>query len=410
MTRPTKLGDQTARERLGQFEFIALMGMLFASVAFSIDAMLPALPDIASELASSNPNSAQLIITSFVLGMGFGTLLAGPLSDRFGRRPVIFFGAILYISGAFLAWISSSFELMLLGRVLQGLGAAGPRVVALAIVRDIYEGRQMARIVSFAMLIFTLFPAVAPLIGSWIMAGFGWRAIFLGFVVFSLVSVGWLLIHQPETLPVSERRDLAIRPLATSIREVLAHPVVRLSIAVQATIFAMLYGAIASVQPVFDITFGMAESFPLWFGALALISAIPSLVNAAIVVRLGMRRLIYLALISQCVFSTLALGSMAVLPDGADAQFWTYFLWLITLFGMLGFTLGNLNALALQPMGHIAGTAASTMSAVSTLLGGAIGAPLGIAFDGTPIPLAAGTLALCVLSVFFMTRMPKGDV
>lgn len=384
--------------------------MLFASVAFSIDAMLPALPDIASELASSNPNSAQLIITSFVLGMGFGTLLAGPLSDRFGRRPVIFFGAILYISGAFVAWISSSFELMLLGRVLQGLGASGPRVVALAIVRDIYEGRQMARIVSFAMLIFTLFPAVAPLIGSWIMAGFGWRAIFLGFVVFSLVSVGWLLIRQPETLPVSDRRDLAIRPLATSIREVLAHPVVRLSIAVQATIFAMLFGAIASVQPVFDITFGMAESFPLWFGALALISAIPSLVNAAIVVRLGMRRLIYLALISQCVFSALALGSMAVLPDGADAQFWTYFLWLITLFGMLGFTLGNLNALALQPMGHIAGTAASTMSAVSTLLGGAIGAPLGIAFDGTPIPLAAGTLALCVLSVFFMTRMPKGDL
>ena len=222
--------------------------------------------------------------------------------------------------------------------------------------------------------------------------------------------MGWLLVRQPETLPISERRPLAVGPLSNAIKEVLAHPVVRLSIVVQAAIFAMLFAAIASVQPVFDITFGMAESFPLWFGALALISAVPSLVNAAIVVRLGMRRLIFLALLAQCAFSALALGFLTLLPNGADAQFWSYFLWLITLFGMLGFTLGNLNALALQPMGHIAGTAASTMSAVSTLLGGLIGAPLGIAFDGTPIPLAIGTLGLCILSVFFMTRMPKGDI
>jgi len=134
------------------------------------------------------------------------------------------------------------------------------------------------------------------------------------------------------------------------------------------------------------------------------------LINAAIVVRFGMRTLIFLGLMSQCLFSTLALGFIALLPDGGDAQFWAYFLWLITLFGMLGFTIGNLNALALQPMGHIAGTTASTMSAVSTLLGGAIGAPLGLAFDGTPIPLAAGTLVLCIISVFFVTRMPKGNV
>jgi predicted DsbA family dithiol-disulfide isomerase len=188
-------------KRLSRGEFIALMGTIFATVAFSIDAMLPALPEIAAELTPEDANRAQLILTSFVLGMGIGTLVVGPISDALGRKRVILMGAALYLLGASLALIAPSLEMILLARVIQGLGAAGPRVVSLAMIRDLYAGRAMAQIVSYAMLIFTLFPAVAPLIGAAIIAGFGWRAIFVAFLIFSVVSVGWLTLRQPETLP-----------------------------------------------------------------------------------------------------------------------------------------------------------------------------------------------------------------
>jgi DHA1 family bicyclomycin/chloramphenicol resistance-like MFS transporter len=398
--------DSTPK-RLGQIEFIALMGILFAFVAFSIDAMLPALPQIASELIPTSPNSAQLIITSFVIGMGIGTLLAGPLSDSFGRRTIIVVGAGLYVLGAIVAWAGETLEMVLLGRALQGLGAAGPRVVALAIVRDLYEGRQMARIVSFAMMVFTLVPAVAPLIGSLIIAEFGWRSIFPAFIAFSVLSVGWLVVRQPETLPGPKRRPFSFAPFRLAVIEVMSHRAVALSIATQTLIYGMLFGAIASVQPIFDITFNRAEAFPYWFGALALICAIPSLVNAAIVVRFGMRRLIRTALLVQCIVSAIALLAMTALPLGIDAQFLIYYIWTVCLFSMLGFTIGNLNALALQPMGHIAGTASSVMSATATLLGGALGAPLGLAFNGTPVPLAAGILVLGLVAWGLMRIMPK---
>ncbi len=392
--------------RLGSLEFIALTGMLFASVAFSIDAMLPALPQIARELSPDAPNTAQLVVAAFVMGMGFGTLVAGPLSDSFGRHRIILLGAILYVSGALLAWVGQTLELVLLGRVIQGLGAAGPRVVALAIVRDLYEGRQMARIVSFAMMVFTLFPAIAPLLGALIIAEFGWRSIFLAFVVFSCVSVGWLLVRQPETLPADRRRPLSAGPLRRAFVEVVSHRIVRLSIIVQTLVFGMLFGAIASVQPIFDITFQRAESFPLWFGALALVSALPSLVNAAIVVRFGMRPLVRGALFVQCIVSTVTLLALIALPTGSGLQFAVYYVWTVGLFSMLGFTMGNLNALALQPMGHIAGTASSVMGAIATVCGGLLGAPLGMAFNGTPVPLALGVLILTLVAWLVMRAMP----
>jgi DHA1 family bicyclomycin/chloramphenicol resistance-like MFS transporter len=209
----------TPQKRLSQAEFIALMGTIFATVAFSIDAMLPALPEIAAELTPEDANRAQLILTSFVLGMGIGTLVVGPISDALGRKRVILMGAALYLLGAGLALIAPSLEMILLARVIQGLGAAGPRVVSLAMIRDLYAGRAMAQIVSYAMLIFTLFPAVAPLIGAAIIAGFGWRAIFVAFLIFSVVSVGWLTLRQPETLAPEARRPLrAARLVPTSAR------------------------------------------------------------------------------------------------------------------------------------------------------------------------------------------------
>lgn len=393
--------------RLSQGEFIALMGVMFATIAFSIDAMLPALPEIASDLGLENVNHAQLVLTSFVLGMGGGTLVAGPLSDAFGRRTIIFAGAGLYVTGAILAYFAASLELLLAARVLQGLGAAGPRIVSMAMVRDLYSGREMAKIVSFAMLVFMVFPAAAPMIGAGIIALAGWRAIFVAFLLFSAFSVGWLGLRQPETLPVEARRGLQFTPLRNALVEVLNHRQVRLSTLIQILIFGMLFGTLSSIQQIFDLTYDLGHSFHFWFAGIALMSAWPPLVNAALVMKLGMRPLIRNALAAQIAASVLALLLLApaLVTDGA--AFWVYYLWTAAMFAATGFTIGNLNALALEPMGHIAGMAASVMSAIATLGGAVLGAGIGQLFNGTPLPLIGSVLIAAGIAYAIARRLPR---
>ncbi|MDG1279876.1 MAG: MFS transporter [Pseudorhodobacter sp.] len=393
-------------QRLGQTEFIALIAMLFATIAFSIVSMLPALPQIAAELSPEAPNAAQLILTSFVLGMGIGTLLAGPLSDSFGRKPVILYGAILYCAAAATAFFAPNLETVLAARVVQGLGAAAPRVVSLALVRDLYKGRDMARVVSFAMMIFTLVPAVAPLLGSFIIAGLGWRAIFLAFILFSALSMAWLLLRQPETLPAGRRAPLRFDPLWAAAKEVLTNRVILTTIAVQTLVFGALFGTLSSTQPIFDMTFDKRDSFPLWFALIAVLAGSASLVNASIVVRFGMRLLVTISLAVQVLFSLFMVGMTAADLWPAALVFPAYIAWMVGVFFMAGMTLGNLNALALEPVGHIAGMAASITGAVSTVLAVALAAPLGLAFDGTVIPLAAGVAIMSALGLALMLSLP----
>lgn len=390
---------------LGQAEFIALIAMLFATIAFSIDAMLPALPQIALDLTPEDPNRAQLILTSFVLGMGLGTLVAGPLSDSFGRRNVIVAGAALYCLAALIAWVAPSLETILAARLFQGLGAAGPRVVSLALVRDLYKGRDMARIVSFAMMIFTLVPAIAPALGQVIIAGFGWRAIFLAFLVFSAITIVWMLARQPETLPPEARRPFEAGPLKAAFTEVLGHRVIRLSIAAQTLAFGALFATLSSTQPIFDQTFGRAKDFPIWFALIALLAGTASLLNARLVGRFGMRRLVTITFAVQIGLSGVStfLHGLHALPE--PLVFPAYFLWTVGVFFMAGMTLGNLNALALEPVGHIAGMAASVVGAIATVLSVFIAVPVGLLFDGTPVPLMAAVTVLVGLGWIIMRRM-----
>ncbi|MEM7722014.1 MAG: multidrug effflux MFS transporter [Pseudomonadota bacterium] len=392
--------------RLSRAEFIAMMGMIFATVAFSIDAMLPALPDIAAELTPENPNLAQLILTSFVLGLGIGTLFAGPLSDAFGRKPVIFAGALLYVAGAALAYIAPTLEMILIARIIQGLGAAGPRVVATAIIRDLYSGRDMAQIISFAMLIFTIFPAVAPMIGAAIIWGFDWHAIFLAFLLFSVLSVGWLMIRQPETLPPPVRRVLHGPTLWAGLKDCLTLRQMQLSILVQTLIFGALFGTISSIQQVFDITYDRGATFHYWFALIALLAAPAAPLNGVLVIRLGMRPLVRQALFAQAAASVLALVAISLLTLGA-VEFWVYLLWSVTVFALAGFTIGNLNALALEPLGHVAGLAASVMGAAATVGGAALGALVGQLYNGTALPLITATLALSAVAWLIMRKMPR---
>ncbi|MGB0900608.1 multidrug effflux MFS transporter [Halocynthiibacter sp.] len=393
--------------RLPMAEFVALIAMLFSTIAFSIDAMLPGLPSIAQELTPGDINRAQLVVTSFVFGMGVGTFFTGPLSDAFGRRPVLLGGVAVYIFGAFLAWYSQSAEGLFAGRALQGLGAAGPRVVAMAMVRDLYSGRQMAKLMSFAMIVFSLVPAIAPALGALIIALSSWRGIFMAFMIFSITSAIWVYLRQGETLPRDQRIPLQAGRFVYALREAFSNRMFVLSTLVQTLIFGLLMALISSTHQIYDIQFHREAEFPFWFGASAAISASASLINAKLVVRLGMRALIAGALLVQ-----LCVSLVMIIMTAADLwptwlAFPAWFFWSTSLFFMLGFTMGNLNALAMEPMGHIAGMAASIIGAVSTVIGVAIAAPIGLAFNGSFLPLAVGAVVCTGLGWLIMGQIKK---
>lgn len=388
----------------GRAEFIALMAMMFATIAFSIDALLPALPYISEDLTPIEPTRAPLILTSFVLGMGLGTFFSGPLSDAFGRRTVMFWGAGLYISAALVGWMSQSLELMLLARVVQGIGASGPRVVCIAIIRDLFAGREMARILSIVMIIFTIIPAIAPVMGVVVIEFAGWRSIFLAFVAFSLISALWLGIRLPETLPVENRRPLKLPLMVNAVRQMFEHPIVRTSIIVQTLSMAMLFSLLVLIQPTYQYVFDKLDSFPYWFGGIAMSSALSSFLNAMLVMRFGMRRLVTIGLLLQITLS----GFVLLSYNHISAQGFAYFaFWQAFVFFQAGLTIGNLNAIAMEPMGHIAGMAASVIGAVSTVLAAIIASPVGLLFDGTIRPLVGTIFVLACFAYGLMLHMGR---
>ncbi|MBL9063961.1 multidrug effflux MFS transporter [Tabrizicola sp.] len=373
--------------RPAQAAFVAMMAMLFATIALSIDAMLPALPAIAAELTPDDTNRALLIISSFFLGMGLGTFVAGPASDALGRKPVIFACATIYAVATVLCWFAPSLELLLFARIVQGLGAAAPRVVGMAMVRDLYKGRDMARIVSLVMMIFMIVPALAPLLGQGILLFGNWRTIFAALLVFTVIANAWVLLGQPETLAPEARRPFRAGHLWQSAVEMSRHRIALISTLCQGFGSACLLSTVSSQQAIFAETFGRIETFPLWFGFIALCAASGSLLNSRIVMRMGMRRVIITTYIGEVALTLaiLALDATGLMPD--VLAFPVHVFWSITVFAMMGLTQGNLTALAMEDLGHIAGFAASMITAISTVMASLLAAPVGLAFNGTQIPL-----------------------
>ncbi|MEM9582110.1 MAG: multidrug effflux MFS transporter [Pseudomonadota bacterium] len=384
-----------AIKRLPLPEFIALIAMQFAMVAFSIDGMLPALPDIAEQLSPQDRNRAQLVLTSFVFGMGLGTLVTGPLSDTFGRKRIIFIGVGLFVVGAGLAAQAETLNQMVAARIVQGLGVAGPRIVTLAIVRDLYEGRRMAQIMSYAMLIFTLVPAVAPYLGAFVIDAFGWRAIFVSFILFALITTSWLMLRQSETLPLEKRRPFRFKTLWSATKECFSHKAFTISALTQSLSFAILFGALSSTQQLFDQTYGRAETFPEWFALIALLGGVASIINARLVMALGMRRMIAIGFGGQMVIS----GGVLLLGLSFGVPFGLFIAWETSIFFMAGLVIGNLNALAMEPVGHVAGLASSVLGGVATVCGVLLAIPVGYLFDGTTVPLSLAIMVLSAIGV-----------
>lgn len=395
---------------ISQLELVSLLAMLSATVAFSLDAMLPALPQIGDALSPDAPNRAQLVVGSFVLGLGLGTFFTGALSDAFGRRPVAVAGALIYCIAALVAAFSPNLETLLIARFVQGLGAAGPRITAMAIARDLFSGRRMAQVISYVIFVFTLTPIFAPSIGWAIAQVFGWRGIFASFAVFSVISMAWLVMRLPETLAPENVRPFRLAKLVEGVRETLGNRRVLLATIVQTLIFGTLFSTLASSQQIFGEVFDKEDTFALWFGLMALLASSANLINARIVVRLGMREVVSRALLIQGSFTLIfvLLQVVGAIPGGL--AFPLTFLWLTSLFYLAGFGIGNMNALALEPLGHMAGMAASIVTAVATIGAGLLTIPIGLAFNGTVLPLSVGVLVLVATALLVLRQLTEDEV
>jgi DHA1 family bicyclomycin/chloramphenicol resistance-like MFS transporter len=382
-------------------EFIALIALSMSLVALSIDSMLPALGSIAADLGARAPNDRQLVLTVFFAGLTVGLLVYGPISDSIGRKPTMYIGVALYILGGLLCAFAPNFTVMIAGRILQGFGAGSPRIVAIAMVRDLHGGRNMARIMSFVMAIFILVPILAPSIGQAILFVAPWRAIFLMLVGIGTIFLCWFAVRQPETHPPEARVEFSAAAIFSAGRQVLAHPITLGYMLATGLIFGAFISYLGTSQQIFQEQYGLGNLFPVFFGILAAGIGAASIVNARLVMRLGMRLLSKWALRASC---SLSLGFLAIAwALGGHPPLSLFMAYMLVCFFCNGLLFSNYNALAMEPMGHIAGVAAAVTGAVATLVALVTGSLIGRAYDGTVIPLVAG-FALLSLAALIVTE------
>ncbi|MDX1399727.1 MAG: multidrug effflux MFS transporter, partial [Oceanospirillum sp.] len=336
-------------------EFVALLALLMSMVALAIDAVLPAMSVIGEDFSVVHAEDLQWIVGILFAGLAFGQILYGPLSDSFGRKPAIYLGLIIFLIGSLVSAFAESYEMMLVGRFIQGIGASGPKVVAVALVRDRYAGRAMARVMSFVMAVFIIMPAIAPSIGAGVLMVADWRGIYEFFVVLSLVALIWFAIRQPETLVKEKRIPLSFGNVWRNSKETMTHKVTLGYIVGAGLIFGAFVSYLSTAQLLFKEVFQIDKTFPLYFAVLALSVGAASFMNGRLVMRFGMKLLanralivMFSAAVSFLVLLTLMDG---VVPIGV------FMLFGAVIFGCIGLLFGNMNALAMEPLGHIAGVA-----------------------------------------------------
>jgi DHA1 family bicyclomycin/chloramphenicol resistance-like MFS transporter len=388
-----------------RWEFIAIVAALMAVNALAIDVMLPGLQQIGESLGVADENTRQYVISAYIAGLGVATLFFGPLSDRFGRKPPLIAGLAIYIAASFAAALAESFTTMLILRFIQGFGAAATRVIAVSIVRDTFGGRAMAEVMSLVFVVFMVVPIIAPGIGQLIMLAYDWHWIFIMMATLATAITVWTYIRLPESLHEEHRRPFTASSIASAFAVVVT---TRRSIwytLAQTIIFGAMFGFINQAQQIYQGIYGVGALFPVFFAVVAGFMAISSFLNSRMVGRFGMRKLSHAALLGFTAVNAVALAL-------------SYFsgplsLWLFTLlFGMamvqMPWVGSNFNAMAMEPVGHVAGSASSVQSFIQTVGSGVVGAIIGQAFDGTTTPLAAGYFFASVIAIGCVLVAEKG--
>jgi DHA1 family bicyclomycin/chloramphenicol resistance-like MFS transporter len=404
MEEPHLTAQSENKAPLGFVEFVTLVAAMMALTALGIDSMLPALPAIGASLGVDSPNHRQYVITAFLIGFAFAQLIYGPLSDRYGRRPVLALALASYVVTSVVAAASGSFTLLLIARATMGASAAGARVVSVALVRDCFAGRAMARVMSLAIIVFMAAPIFAPSLGQLVLFFGSWRLIFWAVALVAALVVAWFWLRMPETLSVDARLSLNPRRVLSDYALMLRdRQAVGYTIGIT-LLSGGLFGFIGSVQQVMDEVFHAPNLLAVVFPCVASTMALASFLNSWLVMKIGMRRISHTALAGMIVFAALHL---LVSLSGHEAL-WSFILLQALMMGCVSLSTSNFSAMAMERMGEIAGTASSLQGFVSTLGSALIGAAIGQSFNGTTVPIYVGFLLMGVTAFVVVAVTERG--
>ncbi|WP_405604869.1 multidrug effflux MFS transporter [Polaribacter sp. Asnod1-A03] len=390
-----------------ELEFIAIMASLMSLVALAIDALLPAIEDISASLNVVDQQNNQLLITMIFLGLGCGQLISGPLSDSLGRKPVIYLGFIVFVIASLICVFAPSLEVMIIGRILQGIGISAPRTISIAMVRDRFEGNYMAKIMSFVVAIFILVPVVAPALGKILLDLYGWKAIFYGQMFLGLLIMTWLWRRQPETLKPKDKKKIKLSLFIDGTKEFLKHK--------NAVIFTVFSGFItgsfmvylSASQHIFEQQYGLKEEFPFIFAGLAMGIGLSTFFNGTLVVKFGMLKLVRIFTI---IFTINPLVYILLFSQTQNPSIYILIIFFWIQFFALGFLFGNTRALAMEPIGHIAGVGAAVNGFVSTMMAVPIASLIGSFLDKKALPLFVGFFvcgAISYLLIIYLKQYNK---
>lgn len=407
MSTPTNDYQTHAKATLSLLEFVALMALLSSLVALCIDAILPALSQIGTALNSSGAQQNHLMISLFFIGMAFGQLFFGPFADTKGRRATIMLGLVIFALGTGICMVANSMEMMLFGRFVQAFGVSGPRISCMAIIRDIYVGNQMAKVMSFIMMVFIMVPMIAPIMGQLIMQLFNWWYILVAFLVIGLLTGIWFMLRQPETLTKANRQPFSMTQATISAKFILLHRQVMAYIGVMGCIFGAFLAYISASQTIYQEMYDMGDWFPYIFATLAFSIGIASYINSQLVERFGMVKLCHIALYGHIVVSFFIL-LMALYYDGMP-PIAMFIASLFIDFFFVGIIFGNMNSLAMQPLGQVAGMGAALIGAISS----AISVPIAIFVDSflttNILPIIIGFLIFGLISLLLFKLAGRAE-
>jgi DHA1 family bicyclomycin/chloramphenicol resistance-like MFS transporter len=379
-----------------KFEFVALMASLMSIVALSIDALLPALPEIGSSLGVINPNDNQLLITMIFLGLGSGQLIFGPLSDSFGRKPIVFFGFIVFIIASIICVTTESFEVMIFGRILQGVGISSPRSLSLSMIRDEFSGDYMAKIISIVVMFFILVPVIAPSLGQFLIYYFNWESIFYFNLGFGLLIMIWFWLRQPETLIKSKRIKFTSHLFIDGAKEFFKHKEAVAFTFVSGFITGSFMVYLSTSQQIFQVQYNLADMFPYIFASLAISVGFATFLNSQLVEKFGMYKI---AFTSCILYAAVSILYVIIFSSGQNPSIAILISFFALQFFAVGFLFGNLRALAMQPLGHIAGIGAAINGFISTVMAVPIANYIGGFVKTSVLPLFIGFSVFGILSV-----------